>query len=526
MGGRDRIIFAGMSSSSIHPPIHLLLAVLLCVARPSAAQHPGSDAPLFFLPGFVHGVAAEPRGGAPYNDECANAAITPLSYLGSVTITGDNTGATDTEDFGNPNVWEAFTVDTCTTVVLEYCGTAPVFQVVYSIITIGCPGFESVQNNGLSFCDDGNARIRYENLAAGTYYVPVLLWPGQAEGPYTITLTSEPCNLPPANDRCVNATPVPVVTSCVNGLIIGSNSTTAIDSSPSCATSTSGFRDVWYRFNSGTEQSVTITVNPITMSDPGIEVRTACSGTLVFCGSLQTSYSFPVTPGTDHWLRIFSNNDIGPGGTFSLCVQGAAPPVCDGGTVSLAGATEPLVLCAVDAPVFLTQDAAGNVEDELVLTTEADTIVALLPGGELDPALYPPGIYRVYGVSYDGFASGLLPGAALFDAFALGTCFQWSETFLTVTVDICTALPDRADRTAPFRLANADDGLQLLWQAGDAPVDLELFGARGELIDRRRWNATQGARLQLGGPTGAVHPLFVRVQWPGGAAGERIVLVR
>lgn len=489
------------------------------------AQHPGADAPLFFLPGFTQGPPGQPRGGAPYNDECGNAVITPLSYLGTATITGDNTGATDTEDFGNPNVWEAFTVDTCSTVIVEYCGTAPVFEVVYSILTIGCPGFESVQNNSLSFCDDGNARIRYEGLAAGTYYIPVLLWPGQAEGPYAITLTSEPCNLPPANDRCVDATIVPVVSSCVNGLIIGSNSTTLIDSSPACATSSSGFRDVWYRFNSGAEQSVTITVNPISMSDPGIEVRTACSGTLVFCGALQTSYSFPVTPGTEYRLRIFSNNDIGPGGTFSLCVQGAVPPICDGGTISLAGATAPLVLCAVDPPVALTLDGGGNVENALVLTNEADTIVALLPGGQLDPTLYPPGVYRVYGVSYDSFVSGLLPGAPLFDAFSLGTCIQWSDTFLTVTVDICTGVPAGPDGPAPFALVPTANGLVLYWQGGDGPVEVEVFGVLGELLTRRRWGAAHGGRLELEAPQAGAQPLFVRVRWPGGVAGERSVLL-
>ena len=44
--------------------------------------------------------------------------VTPVPANGSATVTGTNVGATDTEDFGNPNVWEAFSIDTCSTCLL------------------------------------------------------------------------------------------------------------------------------------------------------------------------------------------------------------------------------------------------------------------------------------------------------------------------------------------------------------------------------------------------------------------------
>jgi hypothetical protein len=481
---------------------------------------------LLALPGFQPGHTAAPRGGAPYNDECTNAVVTPLPYLGTVSITGDNTGGTDTEDFGNPNVWEAFSIDTCSTVTVEYCGTDPVFSIVYSILIIGCPGLESVQNSGDTLCADGNARIHYANLESGTYYLPVLLWPGQAEGPYTITLTSTPCDLPPVNDRCVNALPVPVVADCASGTVQGDNSTTAFDTAPSCATSDSGFRDVWYSFDSGDNTEVTITVDPLTMSDPGIEVRTVCGGSVVFCGALENSYVVPVSPNTNYRLRVFSNNDLGAGGSFLLCIRAGSTPACDGGAVVSSAVEDPIVLCTVDAPVVFTLEGEGTATERLVLTTDADTIVAVLVGGVVDPSLLLPGTYRVHGLSFDGDAVGLEPGAALTDVTATGACILWSDTFRTVVVEVCQALLDGTVDLAAFRAVVDGDDVLLHWLAPDADVQVEVLGVRGELVGVHRWRAVRGAAERYHLPMTAAGPLLIRATWGGGRAHARVMPLR
>ena len=519
-------IFAAMSDL-LYPRLRAIALALAVSTGPllNAQVHIGAG-DLLALPGFQPGHTAAPRGGAPYNDECANAVITPLPYLGTVSISGDNTGGTDTEDFGNPNVWEAFTIDTCSTVTVEYCGTDPVFSIVYSILIIGCPGLESVQNSGDTLCADGNALIRYQNLEAGTYYLPVLLWPGQAEGPYTITLTSTPCDLPPPNDRCVNALPVPVVAACAGGTVQGDNSTTEFDTSPSCATSTSGFRDVWYSFDSGDNTEVTITVDPQTMSDPGIEVRTVCGGSVVFCGALETSYVVPVAPNTSYRLRVFSNNDLGAGGSFQLCVQAGAAPACDGGTVVSGVAEDPLVLCTVDAPVVFTLEGEGTATERLVLTTDADTIVSVLSGGVVDPAQLIPGTYRVHGLSYDGDAIGLDAGSALAEVTATGACILWSDTFRTVVVEICQGVDAAGAGTAPVIATMEEEDLLLTWRQADADVLLEVFGMRGELLHAQRWRAARSstARMRLPGPASA--PVVVRASWPGGRSFARVMPAR
>ena len=97
----------------IAAPVALLFTTLTAMA-----QWPGG--PLTITAAArshgAHTSAPSSRGGTPYNDLCQNAVVQTLPPDGSITITGDNTGATDTEDFGNPVSWEAFWMDTCATV--------------------------------------------------------------------------------------------------------------------------------------------------------------------------------------------------------------------------------------------------------------------------------------------------------------------------------------------------------------------------------------------------------------------------
>jgi len=58
-------------------------------------------------------------------------------------------------------------------------------------------------------CGDGNGTIRFKNLPAGTWYIPVLNDAAyDANGPYTLTVTGIVCPPPPPNDDCEDVTPV------------------------------------------------------------------------------------------------------------------------------------------------------------------------------------------------------------------------------------------------------------------------------------------------------------------------------
>lgn len=444
-------------------------------------------------------------GGPPSNDLCQNALVQALPPDGSITITGDNTGATDTEDFGNPVCWEAFTVDTCSTVTVSYCGTDPLFELVYSILIVGCPDFiANVQNNGTTACDDGNTVITYEALAAGTYYVPVLSIAG-AEGPYTMTVTSDVCDTPPLNDVCANATMLAVVQDCALGMVMGNNANTVVNSTPSCATTTSQFQDVWYQFDSGEYDEVVIKIAPGTIGDIGLEVRDGCSGAAVFCATGDTSYTIPVDPGTNYRVRIFSNNDFGFGGTFGICVtlpQGD----CAAGVLSVIGGATSVSACTNGGdPIVFALEGANGSATVLVLTDAEDTIIAVLPGFNLIPDGMIPGDYHVRAFAFDGALVGAEPGSILSGITATGGCLDVGDAPVIVTIEICQEVENATMTGSIFVLLTDPDGVWLRWSGGRERIRCELFDARGGLISQRMFVASSG-QLECVTPTGRPAP--------------------
>lgn len=362
-------------------------------------------------------------------------------------MTGDNTGSTDTEDFGNPNCWEAFSIDTCSTVTVSYCGTSPVFGIVYSILLIGCPAPDvSVQNSGTADCGDGNTVITYADLAAGTYYIPVLLWPGQSEGPYTITIASSPCAAPPPNDRCINATPLQVVEDCAQGTVPGNNALAIQQGAgPACASTSTQFQDVWYTFNSGTHDQVMIAIGVGTIGDLGVEVRDACGGSVVLCGVGDTSYTVNVAHNVEYKVRVFSNNDLGLGGTFSICVT--VPPAvsqCDGGHVSLLNGDTTLTICSNEPPFDIFVNTTATVNYTLFLTDASDTVLEVLNGNTFDPAALLPGTYHIHGISHLSVLVNATPGMPIDSVRSIGACVERSDDHITLIKDICQGVPDAA----------------------------------------------------------------------------------
>lgn len=140
-------------------------------------------------------------GGTPPNDLCT--AVTPvgLSVPGSVDFSGDNTGATDTEELGFGSVWHSFTTTECANITLSYCATTPAFENSFLNLFIGCPFTDFVQAASFetTSCGNDNVTIQYTNVPAGTYYYAVLTDVG-ATGPYTINVAAAPCA--PPSDYC------------------------------------------------------------------------------------------------------------------------------------------------------------------------------------------------------------------------------------------------------------------------------------------------------------------------------------
>lgn len=190
-----------------------------CALQAQTAASPGYAFPVVTAPGVTwHPGAAEVRGGgAPVNDDCSTLPDMTLPMGGSVTFTGDNTGATSANDFEpgspldgvDPCVWHKFTTSGCANITVSYCATSPAFQAVLAILSPSCPTGADYQNffsYNYDECGNGNGTIYYLAVPAGTWYLPVMANTFvNAVGPYTVQVSATACPVPPANDDCTNA---------------------------------------------------------------------------------------------------------------------------------------------------------------------------------------------------------------------------------------------------------------------------------------------------------------------------------
>lgn len=175
----------------------------------------------------------------PANDLCSGAQPHGLSIDDVVTITGDNTGATDSEGLGYANVWEAITIAECATVTVNYCNTDLIFNDFTMGIYADCPATQLIPATAADTCVNGNMLLTFEELTPGTYYIPVLMDPTNAEGEYSIRVRAVACAITegPVNDLCSNV--LPQVLAVGDALSLVGDNTGATDSEGL------GYANVW-----------------------------------------------------------------------------------------------------------------------------------------------------------------------------------------------------------------------------------------------------------------------------------------
>lgn len=144
---------------------------------------------------FAFGICALDGLPPPANDLCSAITAQDLAVGASLVFTGDNTDALDSEGLGAPSVWEAFTLADCANVTLDLCGTTPAFANVFDALYRDCSLTAPIPASTMDAqaCGDGNATLRYQNLAAGTYYYAVRSDAGSI-GAYTLTATAAACS--------------------------------------------------------------------------------------------------------------------------------------------------------------------------------------------------------------------------------------------------------------------------------------------------------------------------------------------
>ncbi len=136
-----------------------------------------------------------PCATPPTNDDCDGAENVPVITDGQVvTIVGDATGATiDIPDIlGQPLVWEAFTLSTCSDLSLSLCSEEELSN-GFVILTQDCPQTE--ENFLFASTADldgaGCLQLIFEGLEPGTYYFPIASnW---VFGEYSVQLSAISC---------------------------------------------------------------------------------------------------------------------------------------------------------------------------------------------------------------------------------------------------------------------------------------------------------------------------------------------
>ncbi|MCB0765271.1 MAG: T9SS type A sorting domain-containing protein, partial [Flavobacteriales bacterium] len=342
--------------------------------------------------------------------------------------------------------------------------------------------------------------------------------------------TIEVIGCPPANDACSAATPLAVQLpeNCPAAATVGDN-TFAVEEGdgPSCDPTTAGYTDVWYTFNSGANTEVTISLDPGTMTSWGLVVLDACNGNEVLCEVEGVDpLVVATTVDTEYRVRVYTNTQFGTGGVFAICVSGAEEAtICDGGSLSTSEDISSLTICSdgeADVVEFFTT-STSSLDYAYFLTTVEDTIVTGLSGNSIDLDPAPLGNYRVWGVSYDGVLNNANTGNSIADISATGECLEWSDDFISVSIEICTDMADRAERSWGIHPNPVVDVLNLSWTT-DGMATVEVLDANGRVLQVSQARMVSGGRTMLSFHGMASGVYVIRITTEGARNVARVIV--
>ncbi len=152
------------------------------------------------------------RAVAGGGDNCNTAPVTflPVGLAGSpnsIVLTGDSSAATSPDCFSSTIIswWEAFEIDKCANVTIDFCGTSPTISPNFGAITSACatdgsscsPTINSDSFTRALCGAEQNATLTFNALPPGKYYHPIIsdaAFLGHAPGLYTMTVTAEECS--------------------------------------------------------------------------------------------------------------------------------------------------------------------------------------------------------------------------------------------------------------------------------------------------------------------------------------------
>lgn len=291
--------------------------------------------------GFTTCVTAGGGGSTPPNDDCTGAVAVNIAVPGTNTFSGDNTGATEDGATGFVIVWEAFTIATCANVDINYCVPGSVFDDFLVNLSVGCPDFLTGILTGTVSSD--NCTLSFAELAAGTYYIPVLVDAATTPvGSYSVQVTTTSCGggSTPANDECSAVTPV--------GLSIPGNVQFNGDNTGATDSEGLGVASVWHSFTTTDCANITISYCATTpafenaflnlfIGCPFTDFVPAASFETTSCGNDNVTIQYTNVPAGTYYYAVLT--DVGATGPYAIDVAAApcAPPsdYCEASAVAL-----------------------------------------------------------------------------------------------------------------------------------------------------------------------------------------------
>jgi hypothetical protein len=313
------------------------------------------------------GIAACAAPTPPGNDACSNA--TSLT-CGTSNLTGTTVNATLKTAPGGGGlaspygVWYAFTGNGQQTTV-SATGTGG-FDIEMTIVSGTCASNTLISSQ--DFWGSGTAEtFTFTTVNSTVYYVYIAYWSSTGTSTQTGTFTiSRTCVTPPpvpANNACLNATPItlqcPGNTTLTSGTTIGASEDAIPD--PSC--DGGDIRDVWYSFNTGNNTQVSITATLGTATWIGVEIYTSCgtlaTGLSTICDYNLLSPNPTVITGflmnTTYRLRIFTNASFDTPGTFSIYLN----TISNSSTLSSVSGTDNQTICLNNSITSITYTTTG-----------------------------------------------------------------------------------------------------------------------------------------------------------------------
>ncbi|MBU2913272.1 BspA family leucine-rich repeat surface protein, partial [Reichenbachiella agariperforans] len=253
------------------------------------------------------------------------------SSCGNNEVRNDNDGENGGISVG---VWyklvgngETITLNTCTGDKYDFDDTS--LSVYTGSCTTGLVCLAGNEDGEQAECggDGYLARLSFNSVLDEEYFVLVDGY-GDAKGEFDLITSSVPTTPPPANDNCSGAEVLTVFAEGTGTPTNGTNAhATAFTQTQECD-QYGTINDVWYRFNSGTNVEVSVTValtdtdadGPLVVAESiQIDGYETCGGESLDICEREGTFTMDVEPNTDYKLQLW--NGIDEEGTFTIQIN-------------------------------------------------------------------------------------------------------------------------------------------------------------------------------------------------------------